>query len=344
MDINISIGRTGAATPVAVLEPVTVAGTTVKHASLHNSDEIERLDVRIGDTVVIYKAGDIIPKIKNVIKELRSEDSEKFNYENALKKQYPDLKFKRSEDEAIYRLVGDSGPFLLSSRIIHFASKSALDIDTLGEKNAKLLVDSGLVNDLADIFLIKEKDLINLERFAQISAKKLVDAIQSKKTIKLERFLYGLGIRHVGSQTALDFTKKFGSIDKLKKASLEELESVDGVGEKVAQEVYKWFRNEENIRLLDKFKELGIKTVYNDISNNKLNNISFVVTGTLNSMSRSDAEEKIKNLGGLFQKTVSKNTNYLVAGANTGNSKLEKAKKYNTEIINEQDFIKIIEE
>ncbi|PID33506.1 NAD-dependent DNA ligase LigA [Candidatus Saccharibacteria bacterium] len=203
-DIVISIGRTGAATPVAVFQPVQVAGTTVQHASLHNADEIARLDVRRGDTVIIYKAGDIIPQVQTVLTELRPAEACQINYEEELSRQYPELEFVRPEGEAVYRVKGLSGPLILKRGLRHFASKGALDIDTLGEKNVEAIVDAGLVKDLADIYKLKKDDLLKLERFADISAGKLIDAINDKKHPPLEKFVFGLGIRHVGAQTAID--------------------------------------------------------------------------------------------------------------------------------------------
>lgn len=216
-DIVISIGRTGAATPVAVFDPVVVAGTTVQHASLHNADEIARKDVRIGDTVVIFKAGDIIPQVESVVKELRPEDAEVFDYKQALAAQYPELEFERTGTDVVYRVKGSSGDLILKRSVEYYASKGALDIDTLGEKNVVALVDAGLVKDVADIYTLTYEDLIKLDRFADISARKLVLAIQAKKTPSLEKFILGLGIRHVGAQTAIDLANKFHSVDALKK-------------------------------------------------------------------------------------------------------------------------------
>jgi DNA ligase (NAD+) len=230
-DIVISIGRTGAATPVAVFDPVVVAGTTVQHASLHNADEIARKDVRIGDTVVIFKAGDIIPQIESVVESLRPKDAKAFDYLQALAHQYPELEFERPEGEVVYRVKGATGPLLLKRALEHFASKGALDIDTLGEKNVVALVDAGYVQDLADIYKLTKEQLLELDRFADISAQKLVDAIAEKKTPKLERFVFGLGIRHVGIQTAIDLVKRFESIDGLQHATIDELKAVEGVGE-----------------------------------------------------------------------------------------------------------------
>ncbi len=333
-DIVISIGRTGAATPVAVFQPVQVAGTTVQHASLHNADEIARLDVRRGDTVIIYKAGDIIPQVQTVLTELRPAEARQINYEEELSRQYPDLEFVRPEGEAVYRVKGLSGPLILKRGIRHFASKGALDIDTLGEKNVEAIVDACLVNDLADIYKLKKDDLLKLERFADISAGKLIDAINDKKHPLLEKFVFGLGIRHVGAQTAIDLVNHFQSLDKLATATLDQLSQVDGVGEVVAESIVAWFADQDNQKMLEKFTELGVVPQFEQKSGHLLGK-SFVITGTLQTMSRDQAADKIRALGGTFQNSVSKDTDYLVAGGKVGASKLAKAKKYGTIIIDE---------
>jgi len=341
-DIVISIGRTGAATPVAVFDPVVVAGTTVRHASLHNADEIARKDVRIGDTVVIFKAGDIIPQVESVVLSLRPKHTTAFDYEKALAHQYPELQFERPEGEVVYRVKGATGPLLLKRALEHFASKGALDIDTLGEKNVVALVDAGYVQDLADIFLLTKEQLLSLDRFAEISAQKLIDAIAEKKTPKLERFVYGLGIRHVGIQTAIDVIKRFESMDALREASIDELKAVNGIGEVVAESVAAWFTDDDNIALLDKFASLGVKPVYQKVVG-KLAGKSFVITGTLTSMGREVAAERIRELGGTFQSSVGKDTTYLVAGGKVGASKLAKAKSYGTEVIDEQALLNLLD-
>lgn len=340
-DIVISIGRTGAATPVAVFDPVQVAGTTVQHASLHNADEIARLDVRRGDTVIIYKAGDIIPQVQSVIMKLRPKDSKPIDYEAELARQYSELEFVRPEGEAVYRVKGLSGPLILKRALEHFASKGALDIDTLGEKNVEALVDAGLVKDLADIYRIQKSDLLKLERFADVSAQKLVDAIADKKRPPLEWFVYGLGIRHVGVQTAIDLVNHFGSLDALTRATIEELEAVDGIGVVVAESTAAWFADEDNLALLDKFSSLGVEPWF-EKKTGKLEGMKFVVTGSLESMGRDEAAEKIRSLGGTFQTSVGKDTDYLVAGGKVGGSKLKKAEQFGTKIINEQQFLEMI--
>lgn len=340
-DIVISIGRTGAATPVAVFEPVEVAGTTVQHASLHNADEIARLDVRVGDTVVIYKAGDIIPQVENVITELRPPGAVPFDYPHELARQYPELEFVRPEGEAVYRVKGASGPLLLKRSLEHFASKGALDIDTLGEKNVVALVDAGYVTDLADIYRLTVEDLLKLDRFANISAAKLIAAIDDKRQPPLERFVYGLGIRHVGVQTARDLVAAFGALDDLQHATIDVLRQVDGVGEVVAESVVAWFADEDNRAMLEKFLELGVRPYYKKITG-KLSGMRFVVTGTLESMSRDEAADKVRSLGGEFQTTIAKDTTYLVAGGKVGASKLKKAELYGTTVIDEAAFNELI--
>ena len=340
-DIVISIGRTGAATPVAVFDPVVVAGTTVQHASLHNADEIARLDVRIGDTVVIFKAGDIIPQVESVVTELRPKNAKKFDYEKALKEQYPELEFERQGNDVVYRVKGESGDLILRRSLEYYASKGALDIDTLGEKNVNALVDAGLVKDVADIYTLTVDDLLKLDRFAEISANKLINAIQEKKNPPLEKFILGLGIRHVGAQTAIDLANKFHSIDALKNATIEQLEEVDGVGTVVAESIAAWFTDEDNLKLLEKFENLGVRPHFEKKSG-KLAGKSFVITGTLESMGRDMAADRIRALGGIFQTSVAKDTTYLVAGGKVGGSKLKKAQEYGTEIIDEAKLLEIL--
>lgn len=342
-DIVLSIGRTGAATPVATFDPVVVAGTTVQHASLHNADEIARKDIRVGDTVVIFKAGDIIPQVERVILELRPKNSAVFNMELELKRQYPELDFERPEGEAVYRVKGATGPLILKRSLAHFASKGALDIDTLGEKNVGALVDSGLVKDLADIYNLKKSQVQALDRFADISAEKLVAAIASAKKPSLQRFLYGLGIRHIGVQTAIDLVAHFGSIQNISKASIEELQEVEGVGKVVAESIVAWFADPDNEDLLKKFQSLGVEPFYQAPITGKLDQKSFVITGTLKTMSRDAAADKIRNLGGTFQTSVGKGTMYLVAGGKVGASKLENAKKFGTQVISEEELLKLLD-
>jgi DNA ligase (NAD+) len=341
-DIVISIGRTGAATPVAVFDPVVVAGTTVQHASLHNADEIDRKDIRIGDTVIIFKAGDIIPQVLSVLKELRPANAKRFFMETELKRQYPELEFIRPEGEAVYRVKGATSKILLKQALEHFASKAALDIDGMGEKNVGALVDSGLVQDLADIYTLTKEQVLGLDRFAEISATKLVNAIAKVKQPALPSFLYGLGIRHVGSQTAIDLSTHFHRLDSIGTATYDELKDVEGVGEIVAESILAWFSDEDNQALLAKFRKLGVWPTEAKQVTGKLSGKKFVVTGTLESMSRDEAAEKIRALGGTFQSSIGKDTDYLVVGSNVGASKLAKAAKLGTMQLDEEAFLKVI--
>lgn len=341
-DIVLSIGRTGAATPVAVFDPVQVAGTTVQHASLHNADEIARKDIRIGDTVVIFKAGDIIPQVLKVLTDLRPKKSHAFAMEKELARQYPELEFVRPEGEAVYRVKDATGSLLLKRGVIHYASKSAMDIDTLGEKNVIALVDAELVKDMADIYAITKEQVLELDRFAEVSATNLVNAIAAAKTPELPRFIYGLGIRHVGQQTAIDLAEHFGSIDKLEHATLDELLQVEGIGDIVAESLLAWFADPDNEALLQKFVKLGVKPHYESHARGPLHGKSFVVTGTLEQLSRDDAAAKIRELGGTFQTSVGKDTSYLVVGKNVGASKLVKAEKLGTKQIDESALLKLL--
>jgi DNA ligase (NAD+) len=340
-DIVLSIGRTGAATPVAVFNPVVVAGTTVQHASLHNADEIARKDVRIGDTVVIFKAGDIIPQVLKVLTELRPRRTKRFDMERELKRQYPELTFVRPEGEAVYRVKDVTGKLLLKQALAHFASRGALDIEGMGEKNVAALVDAKLVHDMADIYTLTKEQVIELERFADVSAAKLVQGIQNCKRPELPRFIYGLGIRHVGSQTAIDLAEAFGGISKLQKATLDDLKSVEGIGEVVAESIAAWFADPDNQALVEKFAKLGVKPVYQSHAQGPLHGKSFVITGTLERMGRDEAGAKIRQLGGTFQSSVGKDTTYLVVGKNVGASKLEKAKKLGITQIDEAKLLEL---
>lgn len=341
-DIVISIGRTGAATPVAILEPVVVAGSTVRHASLHNADEIARLDVRIGDTVIIYKAGDIIPQIKEVLIPLRPIGAEPFNYAMALKKQYPELEFERPEGEVVYRVKGESSDFILKRALEYYASKSALNIDGLGEKNVEALVDANMVKSIADLYRLETKDVAKLGRFARISAKNLINSIQASKTPPLNKFITALGIRHVGAQTANTLAKGFGSMEKLAQATEDDLHKLPDIGQIVAESILAWFADEDNIKLLAELKELGVEPVYQDQSKLPLSGKSYIVTGTLESMGREEAEDKLRSLGATVTSSVTKNTTALITGAKPGKGKTDKAASLGIPTINEAEFLKLI--
>ena len=341
-DIVISIGRTGAATPVAILDPVVVAGSTVRHASLHNADEIKRLDVRIGDTVIIYKAGDIIPQVKEVLTTLRPEGAEAFDYEKALREQYPELTFMRPAGEVVYRVKGETSEFILKRAVEYYASKPALNIEGLGEKNVALLVDTGLVKSLPDLYRLRVADLMKLERFAEVSAQKLVDNLEKSKTAELAKFITALGIRHVGTQTAVVLAAKFGAIERLAEAEKDELLAIPDIGEVVAESILAWFADEDNLKMLSELRELGVRPVYKDLSQAKLAGKSYIISGTLASYGREEAEEKLRQLGATVTSSVTKNTTALILGEKPGAAKLAKAAKLGVPTMGEKEFLELI--
>lgn len=340
-DIFISIGRTGAATPVAMLGPVVVAGSTVQMATLHNEGEIHRKDIRVGDTVIVHKAGDIIPEVVEPLVTLRDGSEKRFK----MPTHCPDCNtrlVKVNEKDAAWRCPNEHCPSRSWKRIEHFASKAALDIEGLGEKNVIALLNAGLVKDQADIFTLRKEQVIELDRFAEVSAAKLVEAIQAKKHPTLARFIYGLGIRHIGVQTAIDLANTFKSIDKLAEATIDDLNAVDGIGEVVAESVVEWFSEPANQKLIEKFRKYGVEPETVKQVGGKLSGQNFVVTGTLETMSRDEAAEKIRALGGTFQSSVGKDTDYLVVGANVGASKLAKADKLGTKQIDESALLELL--
>ena len=341
-DIVISIGRTGAATPVAILDPVEIAGSTVRHATLHNSDEIEKLDIRIGDTVIVYKAGDIIPKIKEVLLTLRPDGTAPFDYEQALKNQYPELEFERPDGEVVYRVKGQDSDFILRRNLEYFASKQALNIEGLGEKNVNLLVDAGLLKSLVDLYRLQKSDLIKLERFGELSATKLINAIEGTKQAPLAKFITALGIRHVGAQTAVALADAFQSLEALRDATEEELLKIPDIGLTVSESILAYFADEDNLRQLDDFASLGVHPVYINHDNAPLKGQSFVVTGTLTDMGREEAEDLLREKGATVTSSVTKNTTALIAGAKPGASKVTKAEKIGIKIISEAEFHELI--
>lgn len=339
-DIFVSIGRTGAATPVAVLEPVVVAGSTVQMATLHNEDEIKRKGVMIGDTVVVHKAGDIIPEIVEPIVKLRDGSERAFR----MPTHCPECgtKLEKPDKEVVSRCPNQKCPARVHNHIQHFASKGAVDIEGMGEKNVAALLDAGLISDMADIYALKKEQILQLERFAEISADNLIKAIDEKRHVPLARFVFGLGIRHVGAQTAVDLANHFKTLDALCMATVDELNTVAGVGEVVAESIAAWFADDENKHILKKFEANGVRVQDVKGTGGPLAGKSFVITGTLESMEREEAGEKIRALGGAFQSSVGKTTSYLVAGANVGSSKLEKARKLGTEVIDEKTLLKML--
>lgn len=342
-DIVISIGRTGAATPVAIFDPVEVAGSTVRHATLHNADEIARLDLRIGDTVIIYKAGDIIPQIKEVLGSLRGENSAPFNYAEALKKQYPDLEFERPNGEVVYRVKGLDSKLILKRSLEYYASKPALNIEGLGEKNVNLLVDSGLVKNLSDLYRLDVQKIATLDRFADLSAQKLVTAIENSKSASLSKFITALGIRHVGVQTSVSLANYFKSIEALIDATNDDLLSIPDIGQVVAESILAYFADEDNLKQLSEMQNLGVHPFYENQNQKPLTGRSYVVSGTLSSMGREEAEEKLRSLGATVTSSVTKVTTALIVGEKPGISKITKAEKLGTPVIHEAEFLELIE-
>lgn len=337
-DVKFNVGRTGVLTPLAYLKPVQVAGTTVSHSTLHNIDEIKRLKIKIGDTVILEKAGDIIPKIIKVLPKLRTGKEKKIK----IPTRCPMC------NSLVIRKKGKVGIYCSSSKcfsiekenIIHFVSKKGMNIDGLGEKIVEQLMKEGLIHDPSDIFKLKISDLQPLERFAEKSSQNIIDSIEQSKKVDLAKLIFALGIRHVGEETAIDLAQYFGSIDKIKKTSLADLQKVPDIGTIVAQSIYDYFQDKKNSQLVDEllnFLEIAKVIKQKQILAGK----AFVLTGALDSMTRDEAKSRIRRLGGDVASSVSKNTDYVVAGDEPG-SKFDKAKKLGVEIISEKEFLNII--
>jgi DNA ligase (NAD+) len=340
-DIMVSVGRTGAATPIAVLEPSVIAGSLVQMATLHNEGEVHRKDIRIGDTVVVHKAGDIIPEVVESLPKLRDGSEKVFRMPRACPECGKPLKKVKAED-AVWRCVNVHCPARLHNQIQHFAGKAGLDIEGLGEKNVIALLDTGLIKDAADLYALKKEDMLRLERFADVSAGKLADAIAAKKKPPLSRFVYGLGIPHIGAQTAIDLADHFRRLDALQRATVEELSGIEGIGEVVAESIVAWFGDPANQALLDKFARHGVAPEPVKQVGGPLRGKSFVITGTLEGMGRDEAAEKIRALGGTFQSSISQDTTYLVIGEAPGASKLKQAEKLGTKQIDENQLLKLL--
>lgn len=341
-DIIVQVGRTGTITPLAILEPVFIAGSKVSRASLYNEDNVKNKDIRIGDTVVIQKAGDIIPEVVCSLKELRSGREKLFE----MPKNCPSCNslLIREEGEVALRCISLGCPAQLKEGIVHFASRDALDIEGMGPKVVEQLVDAGLVNNPADIFKLTKEDLLSLERFGEKSALKLLGNIAKAKDRGLSRLLTALGIRHVGTQIAQLLSQYFGSIDKLANASEEELASIADIGPTIANSIAEFFKNEKNKFLLEELKNLGVKCSEDlQIIGESLKGKVFVITGTLISFSRKEAKEAIESLGGKVTEAVSQKTDYLVAGEKPG-SKLDKAKELGVTILDEEQFLILLTE
>lgn len=350
-DVIFQVGRTGKITPVAVLKPVNVRGTVVSRATLHNADELKRLKIKIGDTVIVEKAGDVIPHIIKVVPELRPQDAKEINFPANCP--ICGSVVIRPKGEVAHYCSNKKCGAKQRNHLYYFVSKKAFDIQGLGPKIIDQLMDAGLVSQPADIFLLKEGDLEPLERFAEKSAANLINAIKRSKEITVPRLLIACSIKYVGEETAYLLIEKLNLwvvksiselIERFRSLTKENLEAIDGIGPKVAQSIIDWFSNKKNIEFLKKLEEVGIKLKIEKPTkkNQKLEGKSFVFTGELESISREKAQEKVRELGGKTPSSISKKTDFLVVGKNPG-SKYEKAKKWGIKIINEKEFLELIQ-
>ncbi|MFA6550546.1 MAG: NAD-dependent DNA ligase LigA [Candidatus Gracilibacteria bacterium] len=353
LDIIVQVGRTGAITPVAVLEPVLVSGSTVARATLHNEDEMEKKDVRIGDTVIIQKAGDVIPEIVSVITDLRTGAEKKFIFPKVCPVCGSEI--IREDGMAAYRCTNSDCFGMKKEAMIHFVSKDAMNIEGLGEKVVIQFLDEGMIAKPPDIFRLKKEDLLSLPLFKDKKADNILESIEKSKRVPLDKFIYALGIRYLGEQNSSDFAKYIlqkevhpedfqipDFIEILKNLTIDELHLIEGVGEKVGQSIFDYSRNIKNLEILSELYELGIRFTFGPAKTNaNITGKSFVLTGTLESMSRDVAKAKIKELGGKVLSAITQETDYLVVGAEAG-SKLEKAKEIGVKILNEEEFLKML--
>ena len=339
--IDVQVGKGGTLTPVANLTPVFLAGTTVRRASLHNFDQINRLDVREGDTVIIEKAGEIIPQVVKVKAELRRADAKPF--EPPTKCPNCGGEVKKDAEGVFLRCINPHCLGRLKERLRYFAGRGQMDIENLGEALIDQLVDSGLVKNFADIYTLTKDDLLELERMADKSAQNVIDSIEESKKRPLWRLVAGLGIRHIGVQTAQDLVEHFGSLDALMKATPNQLDSIEQVGEKLAEGIYEYFHNERNIAIINELLSAGVKpeSPQKTKPKGKLAGKTIVITGTLQKFSRQQIEEAIRNAGAKTSSSVSKATDFVLAGDNPG-SKLDKARRLGVKVITEKEFVEML--
>jgi DNA ligase (NAD+) len=342
-DIVLQVGRTGTLTPVAHLRPVLVAGSTVSRATLHNEDEINRLDVRVGDTVILQKAGDVIPDIVRVLPELRPKGTKPYRWPSKVSECGRDGRIERIPGQAAWRCVAKNSFAVMRRKFRHFASRGALNIEGLGPSTIDALLEAKLVTHIDDFFTLKEGDVLELEGFAEVSAKKLVESLQRVAShVPLARLLTGLSLPHVGEETAILLAQHYKSIDELAEANEGDLNAIEGIGPIVSKAIVEWFGEKENRELIKRLKKV-IRIVNDETSKafGALAGKTFVLTGGLESMSRDEAKEKIRAAGGGVASSVSKNTDYVVAGDDAG-SKLDKAQELGVKILSEAEFKKLI--
>jgi DNA ligase (NAD+) len=344
-DIKLQVGSTGAITPVAELEEVTISGSVVKRATLHNQDEIRRKDIRIGDTVLIQKAGEVIPEVVKVIKGKRTGKEKKFVMPTLCPTCGEEV--ERSEGEVVYRCINPACPDQVRGRIRHFASRDAMDIEGLGPAIIGQLVEKKLIRNISDLYFLKRNDLISFERMAEKSADNLLKAIEESKKKSLANLIYGLEIRYVGVHTAEVISRYYPTLDKFKNASLEELIEIREIGPKIAESIILFFKEKENLAIIERLRgaSLNLSQEEEKIRKEKVTQIlagkQLVLTGTLKDFTRTQAKEVISKLGGRVTSSVSKKTDYVVAGEDPG-SKYQKAQKLGVPLINEEEFKKII--
>jgi DNA ligase (NAD+) len=338
-NIVVNVGRTGALTPLAMLRPVNIGGVTVSRATLHNIDEIKRLGVKIGDTVIVGRAGDVIPDIKKVLPELRTGKEKEFK----MPKKCPVCSepVEKIEGQVAYYCANRNCPAIKREALYHFISRRAFDMAGIGPRVIDQLMDAGLIKDSADLFNLTKEDFLNLDRFAEKSASKAISTIRSKTKVPLNRFIYSLGIDHVGEETAFTLARRFKTFDTFMDATPQALQNISDIGPVVSESIIEWFSHPYNKKLLEKFKKAGLTIIPEKEGSNKLDGKTFVITGTLESMSRDQFKERIRDLGGEISSSVSKNTDYVVAGAEPG-SKFDKAQKLGVRILNEKEFLSLI--
>lgn len=341
LDIEVQVGRTGVLTPTAILEPVFISGSTVSRATLHNQDIIDQKDIRIGDYVIIQKAGEIIPEVLEVVASKRTGAEQKYHLPSHCPECQSDV--VREEGEAAYKCLNISCPARIKRSIIHFVSKQAMDIDKLGTSIVNKLYDNGLIKSIADIYRLKMDDFLSMEGFKEKSSKNLIDAIEVSKKQELYRLIFGLGIDFIGEKASKTLQRSFGSMDALMGASVEQLLELPDFGTRMAHSITDFFTNEENHRLIKDMQELGVNMTAEEIQadSQKLSGLKFVLTGTLPTLKRSEAGALIEKNGGEVVGSVSKNTSIVLAGEEAG-SKLEKAHKLGIRVIDEEEFMKMI--